>query len=255
MAKKAKKAPEGAPQWVMTYGDMMTLLLCFFVLLAALANYDDKDKLFMAALESIREAFGNAGQAGFMPDETIDFKSFLVKFETLQIPNKRKNLGYSDEPGVDGKYYRVKKVRDGIEMTVGGPIAFGRFSAKIEPVADELLQQLARELQGKNNKVEIRGHATREPVPLESEFEDQIDLAYARARAVRDRLVELGLDPRAFRISSAGPYEPILKQTYHDERRAANRRVEIVLTQALISDYQAKPQTPDELAREALEIE
>jgi hypothetical protein len=53
------------------------------------------------------------------------------------------------------------------------------------------------------------------------------------------------------RISTAGPYEPVLKQTYDDERRAANRRVEIVITRALISDYTAKPQTPEELARQA----
>lgn len=251
MAKKHKCPPAGAPMWVLTYGDMMSLLLTFFILLAAMANFDEKDKLFMAAMESIRKAFGATGQSGYFPDKLIDFKSFLVKFETLAIPDKKKNYGHSDEPGIDGKYYRVKKVRDGVELVVGGPIAFGRFSAELEPPMEALLAKFAKELQGKNNKLEIRGHSTNEPLPLESQYKDGLDLGYARARKVRDRLIELGLDPRAMRVSSAGPYEPLLKQTYDDERRAANRRVEIVITRALISDYTAKPQTPEELSRQA----
>jgi chemotaxis protein MotB len=251
MARRQKQAPAGAPEWMVTYGDMMTLLLCFFVMLAALANFDDDKKMFMAALESIRRAFGSAGQQGWMPDNTVDFKSFILKFETLTIPDKKLNLGHSDEPGIDGKYYRVKKVRDGVELVVGGPIAFGRFSAEIEPTADALLQKLAVELRGKQNKIEIRGHTTKEPLPIESEYDDPVDLAYARARTVRDRLVELGIVPEAIRVSSAGPYEPLLRQSYSDKRRAANRRVEIVLTQALISDYEAEGQTPEELSRQA----
>ncbi len=251
MAKKKQPVIEGAPMWMVTYGDMMTLLLCFFVMLAALANFDDQKKLFMAALESIRRAFGSPGQVGWLPDNTVDFKSLIVKFQTMYIPDQPQNLGHSDEPGVDGKFYRVKNVRDGLEMTIGGPIAFGRFSEKIEPTTDELLQQLAQELRGKTNKLEIRGHATREPLPPGSGFKDPLDLAYARARSVRDRLVGLGIDPRAIRVSSAGSFEPILRQTYDDDRRAANRRVEIVLTQALISDYVATPQTPLEMARDS----
>lgn len=249
MARK-RKAPEGAPAWMVTYGDMMTLLLCFFVMLAALANFDDEKKMFMAALESIRRAFGSAGQSGWLPDNTVDFKSFLVQFETLQIPDKKKSLGHSDEPGVDGRFYRVKKVRDGVELVVGGPVAFGRFSAQIEPFTDALLQKLAVELRGKNNKIDVRGHATKEPPPIESDYRDAIDLAYARARNVRDRLVELGIAPRAIRVSSAGPYEPLLRQNYDDGRRAANRRVEIILTQALITEYEADGQTPEELSRQ-----
>lgn len=251
MAKKCKCPPPGAPLWVVTYGDMMSLLLCFFVLLAAMANFDERDKLFMAAIESIRKAFGSSGQSGYYVDKEVDFKSFLVKFETLFIPKEQKNYGHSDEPGIDGKFYRVKKVRDGVELIVGGPIAFGRFSAELEPTMEELLGRLAKELRGKNNKVEIRGHSTNEPLPLESEYQDGLDLGYARARAVYERLVELGLEPRAMRVSSAGPYEPVLKQTYTDDRRAANRRVEIMITHALISDYLAKPQTPEDLSKDA----
>ncbi len=253
MAKKHKCPPAGAPLWVLTYGDMMSLLLTFFILLAAMANFDENDRMFMAAMESIRKAFGASGQAGYYPDKLVDFKSFMVKFETLYIPNKNKNYGSSDEPGIDGKFYRVKKIRDGVELVVGGPIAFGRFSAEPEPDMEDVLTSLAKELEGKHNKLEIRGHATNEPLPLESEFKTRFDLGYARANAVADRLIKLGIKPEALRISTAGPHEPILSQTYTDDRRSANRRVEIIVTRALMSDYKAKPQSAEDLSRQAAE--
>ncbi len=251
MAIKKKPPDPGAPQWIVTYGDMMTLLLCFFILLAAFANYDKKDKMFMTAIESIREALGAPGQSGWFPEDEIDFKSLLVVLQSLIPPDNPKGEGFSDEPGVDGRFYRVEKIRDGVEVVVGGPVAFGAFSAKIEPAADEMLVGLAPELIGKNNKIEIRGHATNEPLPMSSPFKDAIDLGFARARAVRDRLVDLGVDPRTVRVASAGYYEPILNQTYNDGRRAANRRVEIVITQALRADYTPPPPSAREIAAEA----
>ena len=251
MALKKKESPQGAPEWVVTYGDMMTLLLCFFILLAAFANFDKQDKMFMTAIESIREALGAPGQTGWFPDDEVEFKSLLVRLQSLIPPDKPKNEGFSDEPGIDGKYSRVKAVRDGVEVVVGGPIAFGAFSAKIEPEADAILTKIAPELIGKSNKIEIRGHATNEPLPLDSGFKDPLDLGYARARAVRNRLVEAGVDPRAFRLSTAGAYEPVVSQTFDDMRRSANRRVEIIITQALRADYAPTQPSPDTIARDA----
>lgn len=249
MAIKKSKPPAGAPEWVVTYGDMMTLLLCFFILLAAFANFDKQDKMFMTAIESIREALGAPGQSGWFPDDQVDFKSLMLLLESLIPPDRPKNAGFSAEAGPEGRYYRVKTVRDGLAFVVGGPIAFGPFSAQIEPEMDAALVTLAPELIGKNNKVEVRGHATNEPLPLDSTFKDAIDLGYARARAVRDRLVALGLDARTIRVSSAGSYEPIENQTIADGRRTANRRVEILITQALRTEYVPPPPSAEELSQ------
>ncbi|HNR76940.1 MAG TPA: DUF819 family protein, partial [Parvularculaceae bacterium] len=46
-----------------------------------------------------------------------------VRFETLVVPDKARNFGLSEEPGTEGEYYRVRKVRDGAELVIGGPIA------------------------------------------------------------------------------------------------------------------------------------
>ena len=56
MARKKKQAPAGAPQWMVTYGDMMTLLLCFFVIIVSMSEIK-KDERFQEVIESIRSAF------------------------------------------------------------------------------------------------------------------------------------------------------------------------------------------------------
>ncbi|MCK6482802.1 MAG: OmpA family protein [Phycisphaerae bacterium] len=238
MARKHVCPPQGAPEWVLTYGDMMSLLLCFFIMLAALANFDERDKELMAAIEAIRDAFGVPGQAGNMPDNVVDFKSMIAKLQTMYVPEKQKSLGESTEPGTEGEYYRVKRIREGLEVRLGGPVAFDRFRAVLRPTADAVLRTLAEQVRGHRNRIEIRGHATVEPLPEDSPYSDDMDLAYARARVVRDRLIELGVDPRVLRVSAAGANEPILTRAYTPDRLAVNRRVEIVVMQATIDDFE-----------------
>ena len=53
--KKQAKTAGGAPAWMVTYGDMMTLLLCFFVIIVAMSEIKKEEK-FRQVLESIRQA-------------------------------------------------------------------------------------------------------------------------------------------------------------------------------------------------------
>ena len=63
MAKR--KPPKGSdiPEWVVTYGDLMSLLLCFFILLVAFSEPKKPDE-FRKVLEKIREALGFKGGIG-----------------------------------------------------------------------------------------------------------------------------------------------------------------------------------------------
>jgi len=244
MALKKPAAASGAPEWVVTYGDMMSLLLCFFVLLAAMANFDDQDKLMMSAIESIREALGSPGQRGWMADRTIDFKSMLIELASMAPPDRPKNMGESDEAGSAGRYYRVSKIRDGLEVVMGGPIAFERFSADLQPEGRRIIGEIAHRIRGYRNKIEIRGHTTNEPLPPDSPFTDQMSLSFARAKSVRDWLIATGVAPRRIRILAAGPYEPRTMHAYTEAQRSENRRVEIVIYQSTVDDYERPPTQP-----------
>ena len=73
-----------------------------------------------------------------------------------------------------------------------------------------------------------------------------MDLSIARARAVADALHRNGIRPERIRIVGAGSTEPLVAQAYTEQRRALNRRVEIIVTEAIVEDYAGRPVSADE---------
>lgn len=249
MARKKAQAPAGAPEWLVTYGDAMTLLLCFFVILVSMSEIKS-DQRFQQVMESLRRAFGGYdGSVGAVPIENTATNALIQKLLELDVPIVRKERGDTDEVGIHGKKFRVTSVRDGLDVVVGGRITFGRFSATLMPEARDLIAQTAERIRGYNTKILVRGHATHEPLPPDSLYQDARDLSYARARAVADVLIEHGVRPVRLLLVAAGDTEPLVRQAYTEKRRALNRRAEIVVTESLIEDYAGT--TPAQEMRES----
>ena len=163
--------------------------------------------------------------------------TLIARLLELETPEFEKKQGDADEEGIHGKRFRVTNVRDGLEVVVGGLITFDRFSATLKPEGRELIARAAERLRGYNTKILVRGHATREPLPEDSLYENARDLSYARAKAVALELEQNGV--RRIRLTpvAVADTEPLVRQAYTEERRALNRRVEILVTEDLIEDY------------------
>ncbi|MCC7407982.1 MAG: flagellar motor protein MotB, partial [Phycisphaeraceae bacterium] len=81
MARKPAAPPAGAPEWVLTYGDMMSLLLCFFIMLVALSEIKEEDK-FKAIATEIQKAFGiQGGASGTNPTDAA--KNLIKVLESM----------------------------------------------------------------------------------------------------------------------------------------------------------------------------
>lgn len=238
MAMPKKDPPAGAPEWVLTYGDMMSLLLCFFILLAAMANYDKHDKMLMTSMESIRRAFGSPGQWGFLLDEQVSLNSLPADLFHITRTHYSKQRGESNDEGTKGENDSVRAVRRFDEYQVDHAILFDRFSATLSPAADEALAQAAENLRGHRTKIEIRGHASREPLPADAPFADAMVLSLARAQAVQSYLIAHGVEPERIRVSAAGPYEPAVVRGYTPESVALNHRVELFVYPTTVEDYE-----------------
>lgn len=238
MFKSKKKEPkQGAPEWMVTYGDAMTLLLCFFVIIVSMSEIK-QDKKFQKVVESLRASFGGyRGAVGSVPMDQIPTNALIAKLIELEVPVHIKYKGDSNEEGIHGKKFRVTNVRDGLEVVVGGRITFDRFSASLKPEGRDLIAATAERLRGYNTKILIRGHATKEPLPNDSLYENARDLAYARAKEVASELERNGVRRIRMLLITAGDTEPLVRQAYTEERRAINRRVEILVTEDLIDDY------------------
>ncbi len=235
--KKKQEAPQGAPEWMVTYGDAMTLLLCFFVIIVSMSEVK-QDQRFQQVMESLRKTFGGyVGQVGMTPVEQIPANSLLQRLLEIDVRVLKDKKGDSDTEGIHGREFRVTNVRDGLEVVVGGRVTFPRHSATLMPEGRRLIAEVAERLRGYNTKILVRGHATREPLPEDSIYDDARDLSYRRAKAVVSELEKHGVRGVRLIPVALGDTEPLVRQAYTEERRALNRRVEILVTEDLIEDF------------------
>ena len=247
--KKKKSDGHSVPEWVVTFGDMMSLLLCFFILLQMFSELK-KDREYQRVVTAIKEAFGYSGGIGVMPVDDPPLKSLIEVLETMAVKNDhdQTKISASPEAGIDGPQMRVTKVREGIKFTIGGPSTFDPLSAEVKTGVRSEIERLATLLAGRNNKVQIIGHAAAKYIPAGSEWESLDDLSYQRAVNVRDILLQCGLDDRVFRLTAVGIREPVRPRAVEPEDAAENRRVEIILTEMLVEEMNTDVLYTDETA-------
>ena len=242
MAKKRKEEPklEGAPEWMVTYGDMMTLLLCFFVIIVAMSE-TKKDEKFLKVMNAIRQQFGYYAATQAVPGMSPPLNSLLDRLSGAGLPLSTHAGKHGNRTrSLVGKFLRVRTVRDGLKITLGGPVLFKQGRADLPDAARDELNTLAEILVGKPHKLSVKGHTDRHPLKEGDPHKDKWDLGYARAKAVAQYLIGKGVDRQRINIASAGPHETF-KQTRSEVQRSLNRRVEIYVTEAHVQDYLGGP--------------
>ena len=111
--------------------------------------------------------------------------------------------------GLVGDHTHVTTIRAGDQKTIGGVIFFKGRTTDLSDEQRQDLQASAKELAGKPQKIEIRGHTRNRPFPPDGKIHDNWDLAYERCHKTMDYLVLLGIDPARFRIGVSAQFEPI----------------------------------------------
>jgi chemotaxis protein MotB len=229
MPKKEEKAPEGAPEWMLTYGDMVTLLLCFFVLLFTMSEIK-KDKL-----SKTMRAFQK--QFGVLPKYKATVQVFV---QAQRMTETESNVLRRGPPG---KHTAVQTIVEDEKMKVivGGKSLFEADSAVLLPEGRQLLlTQVAPDLRGFKNRIEVRGHTA----STGRVDRDLWYLGYERAFAVMRFLADPnygGIDPRRFRVVSCSDNEP-RATNLTDVGREENRRVEIIMTEEFIKEIDSVDQ-------------
>jgi chemotaxis protein MotB len=235
-ARKPQSPSHEVPGWVVTFGDMMALLLCFFILLQMFSELKE-DREYQRVITAIKEAFGYSGGIGVLPIDDPPVRSIVEQLESMAVKQyEGTKSSRAQIESLEGPHLRVKKVREGLMFTIGGPTSFDEGSAEIKPSVRAELEKLAVLLDGRDNKILVRGHAAAMYLPPSSPWKDLDELSYARARNVQAVLVELGLEDRVFRIEAVGTREPVRPRAHEPAEAAENRRVEIILTEELVEE-------------------
>jgi len=225
------------PEWVVTFGDMMSLLLTFFIMLVSLSEMKSEDE-YQAMVSSMQQNFGYMNSLNsFMPGRARPANSPVDKLATTGRSNRKDTMqGGDKQKAVTGENPRVMVVRPGKETGVGGVIFFAENSAELSPAAKTALSELTTELVGKAQHIEVRGHSSRRPLPADSMYSTHWDLAYARSKAVMDELVqEHDINNERIRMSVSGGNEPIQIVAGGD---LTNDRVEVYMLDSIVSENQ-----------------
>jgi chemotaxis protein MotB len=227
----------GVPEWIITYGDVMSLLLTFFIMLAAMSQIKKEDHKYQAVVESLRQQFGYDEGLKEIPGE-YRARNSAWQFLTNLGRAKRKDLatGGNDVTAATGDNFKVEAVRPGQSTVVGAAIFFDEDSAELPETGQQVLASLVPAIVGKPQKIEIRGHASRKPVKNGTAVRDHWDLAYQRCHNIMQYLMQQGIEPNRFRLSSAGASEPV-NNSLVPALRQQNARVEVILWDEQVDDY------------------
>lgn len=244
--KPADDAKKGAPEWMTTYGDMVTLLLCFFVLLFAFSEID------VGKLDAFIQSF--QGAVGVLESgRTIEPSEILSEAElddlTLQELQELEDFRrlqermeeFLEERGMAADVLVTLETR-GLILRFQDNVLFDSGRAEIKSDSLEILQFVGIVLEEPDfveKFVRIEGHTDTDPLRPGALYETNWELSVTRAaNVVRYMIEELGVEPMRFSASGYGEYHPVaLNDT--PENKAKNRRVDIVI---LRSEFTARSQ-------------
>ena len=239
MAKKKKaqdEAPKGAPDWIVTFADMISLLVTFFILMMTFSSLETYD-----AFNITRDIMGTTGvltgaqgTSAVAPPE-VDLMSAMDALRGAPTTHTRptnelqENLEEMGQQLTD-EYEPIdlKEVRDGLVITFDERACFAPGSTELTPYMREALKELALVLEHYAFLVSVEGHTDGEFKATPS-YPNAESLGAARASEAASWMVESSkLSPMMVQVSTHGMSTPIAPNDNVDGRRL-NRRVELRL--------------------------
>lgn len=232
-----KKKAKGSPPWMATFADLVTLLMCFFVLLFAMST--TQQETYKELVKSLRSALGaqavpeSGTREGLtmhaVPSEepsenqAIDELGGMIEKEMEEIVSEVRELVLFNKLGGE---VSVTKTEDGVVITLSDLLLFRKGGTTLSPKGEDILKKVAFVLRKMAYHVKIKGHTDNSPINSNM-YPSNWELSSVRASTVVRLLVANGVPPQYISAEGYSQYHPVA--TNDTERgRSYNRRVEIV---------------------------
>ena len=248
MAKKEKKAPaKPSTAWQGTYGDMITLMLCFFVMLydpsevdmSALAQIQDSFQIVTESIEAPVTQGGQSLSQGKLADlgNAISSLPAADRGKSLSVAKKKAVSLFA--PEVKSAKITVSSDERGLVISLASDVFFEQGSAELNiDETRDILLKLSKFFQDsdlRDRRFRIEGHTDSTPVPVVLDdngnnigFPSNWELSAARAANVLHYLSDFGVDERKFSIAGYADTRPMFSNETK-EGQAYNRRVDIII--------------------------
>lgn len=227
-----EEVEEGAPMWVVTYGDLMSLLMCFFVLLLSFSEMDRRKYKMVSG--SMAQAFGIQREKPVF--ESPRGQQLIAKeFDQAVIITK---IEEAIKPIIEEIKNEYEELKEFVEIEVGedkvtirmmGETTFETGKAELNPAFKPLLERVGAVLSKTKGEIIIAGHTDNVPL-IGGQYGSNLGLSMARAGSVAEYLLRsTSIDPKRLSTMGFGEYRPLVSNDTARGRRK-NRRVEIIVS-------------------------
>lgn len=217
----------GGLRWLLTYSDMITLLLVFFIIMFTISETNSKK--FGLFLKSVSKGLNIREEEvipAIMPAISKEEAATREDQDALRNLIKELKLTFSREIGYG--FISIERDKRGITLRIENTTLFERGNANLKTEAKDILKRVAEDLKYIPNQIVIEGHTDSIPINT-AEFPSNWELSTKRAVNVLRYLVEdEGFTPHRIAASGYGEYRPLVP---NDPVLGAipNRRVEITI--------------------------
>ena len=236
MGKKAKEPEKPSTAWQGTYGDMITLMLCFFVMLYNPSEVDVTQLATITQSLQMQETESTSGGMSLSAGRLSDLGNNINSLPSLE---KGKSLGLAKKKAVslfapDVKTNKITITSDerGLVITLLSDNFFEEGSAdlNINETRETLLRlaEFFRSSEVSDRRFRIEGHTDNTPVASDSKFPSNWELSATRAVNVLHYLADYGVDENKFSVAGYSDTRPKFSNDTA-EGRAYNRRVDIII--------------------------
>jgi len=236
---KKKEEKENGERWLLTYSDLITLLMILFVVMYAMSSVD-KTK-YQQLAHSLSNSLGSGGGAPTMVgaggtstdlvgavDNPVTDTVEASQAETNKLNDLKKQVDkYLSTSGISSSASSTIQER-GLVISIRDTLIFDSGNADVKPVYEGKLVEIGKMLNAINNYIVIEGNTDSVPIST-NEFKDNWSLASARADNVTRVLIsKANIQPLRIASRSNGQYRPVGSNN-SEAGKAANRRVDIVI--------------------------
>lgn len=268
MADCPKCPPVGAPMWLATFADLMSLLMCFFILLLSMASMDVQK--FKHVADSLKQAFGvqrdipvddipmgtSVIEQHFSPGQTQPTPLDEIRQSTQQqsetLDDSPEAMERAKQQVIQEKLEEIQAEADSIKKTLKSEIeqgmvtvetkgfrivirinekgSFASASAKLQPGFEPVMNKITQSVADSEGKVIVAGHT--DDIPIKTiMYRSNWELSSSRAVTVAQYMLETKqIDPNRFLIEGYADTAPLMPND-SPQNRAINRRVEVVIAQ------------------------
>lgn len=227
--RKHEEEHENAERWLLTYADLITLLLAFFIMMYVFSKRDayKYDEVASHLKTIFSGGTGLAGKGSVTATSPIEMLSRGASSGEIKRQLEGEFMDKNrDKSG--GENISVLSDERGVVIRVLDKAFFDEGKAELKEGAKSALDKIVPIIKNIENHIRIEGHTDNVPIST-PEFKSNWELSVRRATEVVRYLIEKrGLPPERISATGYAEFRPIVKNT-SPQNRALNRRIEIIV--------------------------